>query len=95
MKEMHQRFGAKGITFSAIFPVLALPTLSRLRQANDAAMAQGCVAESPLFREKRDWFRFIFPLFQKYVTKQYVPVSEAGRRVAAVVADVSSSHPLF
>lgn len=67
MKEMHKRFAAQGVTFSAIFP--------------------GCVAESPLFREKRDWFRFIFPLFQKYITKQYVPVSEAGRRVAAVVAD--------
>ena len=49
------------------------------------------MAESPLFREKRDWFRFIFPLFQKYITKQYVPVSEAGRRVAAVVADVSTA----
>ena len=48
------------------------------------------MAESPLFREKRDWFRYIFPLFQKYITKQYVPVSEAGRRVAAVVADVST-----
>lgn len=55
---------------------------------------QGCVAESPLFREKRDWFRFLFPLFQKYITKQYVPVSEAGRRVAAVVSDVSQPRTL-
>ncbi len=56
-------------------------------------MWQGCVAESPLFRDKRDWFRFIFPLFQKYVTKQFVPVSEAGRRVALVVSEVLPRIP--
>ena len=28
----------------------------------------GCIAESPLFREKRPWFRKYFPVFMKFVT---------------------------
>jgi NAD(P)-dependent dehydrogenase (short-subunit alcohol dehydrogenase family) len=28
----------------------------------------GCIAESPLFREKRPWFRKYFPIFMKYIT---------------------------
>ena len=28
----------------------------------------GCIAESPLFREKRPWFRKYFPVFMKYIT---------------------------
>jgi len=46
------------------------------------AMFPGCIAESPLFRQKRGWFRWLFPLFQKYVTKQFVEEKEAGRRIA-------------
>eukprot|EP00284_Hemiselmis_tepida_P007049 CAMPEP_0174916086 /NCGR_PEP_ID=MMETSP1355-20121228/1553_1 /TAXON_ID=464990 /ORGANISM="Hemiselmis tepida, Strain CCMP443" /LENGTH=602 /DNA_ID=CAMNT_0016161049 /DNA_START=25 /DNA_END=1834 /DNA_ORIENTATION=- len=49
------------------------------------AMFPGCIAESPLFRQKRDWFRWLFPLFQKYVTKQFVEEKEAGRRIADVI----------
>ncbi|CAN8066867.1 unnamed protein product, partial [Agarophyton chilense] len=52
-----------------------------------SAIFPGCIAESNLFREKRGWFRWFFPLFQKYVTKQLVPVEEAGRRVALVASD--------
>ncbi|CAM9935242.1 unnamed protein product, partial [Sphacelaria rigidula] len=37
-----------------------------------SALFPGCIAESPLFREKRGWFRTLFPLFQKYITKQFV-----------------------
>lgn len=37
-----------------------------------SALFPGCIAESPLFREKRGWFRTIFPLFQKYITRQFV-----------------------
>ncbi|CAN0107879.1 unnamed protein product [Discosporangium mesarthrocarpum] len=51
-----------------------------------SALFPGCIAESPLFREKRGWFRTLFPLFQKYVTKQFVSTEEAGRRVADVVS---------
>mmetsp|Transcript_16376 Transcript_16376/g.33371 ORF Transcript_16376/g.33371 Transcript_16376/m.33371 type:complete len:383 (-) Transcript_16376:601-1749(-) len=52
-----------------------------------SALFPGCIAASPLFRQKRGWFRFLFPLFQQYVTKQYVSVDEAGRRVKAVVSE--------
>lgn len=37
-----------------------------------SALFPGCIAESPLFREKRGWFRTLFPLFQKYITRQFV-----------------------
>ena len=46
----------------------------------------GCVAETNLFREKRAWFRWLFPRFQKYVTKGYVSQEEAGERLAQVVS---------
>uniref|UniRef100_A0A6T8NUL2 protochlorophyllide reductase n=1 Tax=Hemiselmis andersenii TaxID=464988 RepID=A0A6T8NUL2_HEMAN len=49
------------------------------------AMFPGCIAESPLFRQKRGWFRWLFPLFQKYVTKQFVEEKEAGRRIADTI----------
>lgn len=37
-----------------------------------SALFPGCIAESPLFREKRGWFRAGFPVFQKLITKQFV-----------------------
>jgi protochlorophyllide reductase len=47
------------------------------------AIFPGCVADSNLFREKRGWFRYVFfPILQKYITRQYFPNDEAGRRVA-------------
>jgi len=46
----------------------------------------GCIAETQLFREKRQWFRKLFPLFMKYVTGGYVSQREAGERLAQVVA---------
>mmetsp|Transcript_10837 Transcript_10837/g.16546 ORF Transcript_10837/g.16546 Transcript_10837/m.16546 type:complete len:223 (-) Transcript_10837:544-1212(-) len=41
----------------------------------------GCIAESPLFREKRTWFRKYFPLFMKYITGGFVGEEEAGQRL--------------
>ena len=32
----------------------------------------GCIAETPLFREKRAWFRKYFPIFMKYITGGWV-----------------------
>lgn len=43
-----------------------------------SALFPGCIAESPLFREKRGWFRAGFPAFQKLVTKQFVSTSVRG-----------------
>lgn len=47
----------------------------------------GCVADSGLFRHAPAAFRLLFPPFQKYVTRGYVPQPLAGERVAQVVAD--------
>eukprot|EP00607_Mallomonas_marina_P010310 CAMPEP_0182418372 /NCGR_PEP_ID=MMETSP1167-20130531/2823_1 /TAXON_ID=2988 /ORGANISM="Mallomonas Sp, Strain CCMP3275" /LENGTH=443 /DNA_ID=CAMNT_0024592555 /DNA_START=68 /DNA_END=1399 /DNA_ORIENTATION=+ len=47
----------------------------------------GCIAASPLFREKRPWFRKYFPLFMKYITGGFVGEEEAGSRLYQVIAD--------
>mmetsp|Transcript_13335 Transcript_13335/g.12916 ORF Transcript_13335/g.12916 Transcript_13335/m.12916 type:complete len:398 (+) Transcript_13335:116-1309(+) len=52
-----------------------------------SSMYPGCIATTQLFREKRGWFRFIFPLFMKYVTGGFVSEQEAGERLAQVVDD--------
>jgi hypothetical protein len=49
-----------------------------------SSMYPGCIATTQLFREKRGWFRFIFPLFMKYVTGGFVSEQEAGERLAQV-----------
>jgi len=52
-----------------------------------SSMYPGCIAETGLFREKRQWFRDVFPLFMKYVTGGYVSEQEAGERLAQVIWD--------
>jgi hypothetical protein len=47
----------------------------------------GCIAESPLFREKRLWFRKYFPIFMKYITGGFVGETEAGMRLMQVAHD--------
>jgi len=47
----------------------------------------GCIAESPLFREKRPWFRKFFPVFMKYITGGFVGEEEAGQRLFQVAHD--------
>lgn len=47
----------------------------------------GCIAESPLFREKRTWFRQFFPIFMKYITGGFVGEEEAGQRLFQVAHD--------
>lgn len=47
----------------------------------------GCIAESPLFREKRKWFRQFFPVFMKYITGGFVSEQEAGQRLFQVAHD--------
>lgn len=75
---------------SKVCNILTMTEMDR-RFATDgvtfSAVFPGCIASSELFREKRGWFRLLFPLFQKYVTKQFVSVEEAGRRVSLVAAD--------
>jgi len=52
-----------------------------------SSMYPGCIAETALFREKRAWFRQLFPVFMKYVTGGYVGQEEAGERLAQCVYD--------
>jgi len=47
----------------------------------------GCIAESPLFREKRPWFRKFFPVFMKFITGGFVGEEEAGQRLFQVAHD--------
>jgi len=46
----------------------------------------GCIAETNLFREKRQWFRDFFPVFMKGIGA-YVSENEAGERLAQSIAD--------
>mmetsp|Transcript_14420 Transcript_14420/g.34907 ORF Transcript_14420/g.34907 Transcript_14420/m.34907 type:complete len:605 (+) Transcript_14420:116-1930(+) len=52
-----------------------------------SAIYPGCIADSPLFREKRAWFRQFFPIFMKYITGGYVSEEEAGMRLFQVAHD--------
>jgi len=49
------------------------------------SMYPGCIAETALFRQKRGWFRWFFPIFMKYVTGGYVSEAEAGERLAETI----------
>ena len=46
----------------------------------------GCVADTKLFRDTPWLFRFLFPIFQKIITKGYVSQRLAGERVAQVAS---------
>jgi len=52
-----------------------------------SSLYPGCIATTQLFREKRQWFRTLFPVFMKYVTGGFVSEEEAGQRLAQVVSD--------
>lgn len=41
---------------------------NKLTGISFSSMYPGCIAESPLFREKRPWFRKYFPIFMKFIT---------------------------
>lgn len=49
-----------------------------------ASLYPGCIAETGLFREHYSLFRTLFPPFQKYITKGYVSIPDAGQRLAQV-----------
>ncbi|GKY97480.1 hypothetical protein MPSEU_000706400 [Mayamaea pseudoterrestris] len=84
-------FGAKAYKDSKVCNMMTVAELHR-RYHDDtgivfSSMYPGCIAETALFREKRTWFRKIFPLFMKYVTGGYVSEAEAGERLAQVIDD--------
>ncbi len=53
----------------------------------------GCVAETKLFRDTPWIFRFLFPIFQKFITKGYVSQRLAGERVAEVATFKKYAKP--
>jgi protochlorophyllide reductase len=52
-----------------------------------ASLYPGCIAETGLFRDHYALFKTLFPPFQKYITKGYVSIPDAGQRLAQVVSD--------
>ncbi|KAL3781198.1 hypothetical protein ACHAW5_007010 [Stephanodiscus triporus] len=84
-------FGAKAYKDSKVCNMMTVSELHRRYHASTgisfSSMYPGCIAETALFREKRQWFRKAFPWFMKYVTGGYVGQEEAGERLAQVVDD--------
>lgn len=52
-----------------------------------SSLYPGCVATTALFRNHYRLFQFLFPIFQKYITKGFVSEELAGERVAEVVSE--------
>jgi len=88
-------FGAKAYKDSKVCNMMTVSQLHQRYHEDSgivfSSMYPGCIAETALFREKRKWFRKIFPLFMKYVTGGYVGQKEAGERLAQVIDDPNCS----
>lgn len=84
-------FGAKAYKDSKVCNMMTVQELHRRYHdatgITFASLYPGCIAETGLFREKRSWFRNVFPYFMRYVTGGYVSEAEAGRRLFQVVDD--------
>ena len=84
-------FGAKAYKDSKVCNMMTVQELHRRLNAETgvtfSSLYPGCIAETGLFREKRGWFRKIFPYFMKYVTGGYVSEAESGQRLFQVVDD--------
>jgi protochlorophyllide reductase len=82
-------FGAKAYKDAKVCNMMTVSELHRRYHDSTgiafSSMYPGCIADTPLFREKRPWFRKAFPWFMKYVTGGYVGMEEAGERLAQVV----------
>jgi protochlorophyllide reductase len=88
-------FGAKAYKDSKVCNMMTVQELHRRYHDKTgitfSSLYPGCIAETGLFREKRSWFRSLFPRFMKYVTGGYVSELEAGDRLAQVVYDPVAS----
>lgn len=87
--------GAKAYKDSKLANMMTVLELHRRYNASTGitfgSMYPGCIAETALFRQKRGWFRWFFPIFMKYVTGGYVSEEEAGDRLAAVISSPDCS----
>ena len=90
MLDGYNYLGAKAYKDSKVCNMLTMREMHKRwhdsKGVTFGSLYPGCVAETNLFREKRAWFRWLFPRFQKYVTKGYVSQEEAGQRLAQVVS---------
>lgn len=93
-------FGAKAYKDSKVCNMMTVQELHR--RYHDAtgitfsSLYPGCIAETGLFREKRGWFRSVFPYFMKYVTGGYCSEPEAGQRLFEVVdRDICSKSGVY
>lgn len=88
-------FGAKAYKDSKVCNMMTVSELHRRYHDSTgivfSSMYPGCIAETNLFREKRQWFRKAFPWFMRYVTGGYVSEQEAGERLAQVISDPACS----
>jgi len=88
-------FGAKAYKDSKVCNMMTVSQLHERYHEDTgitfSSMYPGCIAETALFREKRTWFRKLFPVFMKYVTGGYVGEEEAGERLAQVIDDPKCS----
>lgn len=94
MEHLLQGFGfngAKAYKDSKLSLMILANTLHakyhKLTGITFSSIYPGCIAESPLFREKRAWFRKYFPIFMKYITGGFVGEEEAGKRLMQVAHD--------
>lgn len=87
--------GAKAYKDAKLANMMTVLELHRRYHASTGvfftSMYPGCIAETALFRQKRGWFRWFFPIFMKYVTGGYVSEEEAGERLASTVADAATA----
>ena len=60
-----------------------------------SSLYPGCIATTGLFREHIPLFRFLFPPFQKYITKGFVSEDDAGKRLAQVLRNFLGLLSLF
>jgi hypothetical protein len=83
--------GAKAYKDSKLCLMMLANTLhakyNKLTGISFSSIYPGCIAESPLFREKRAWFRQYFPVFMKFITGGFVGEEEAGQRLFQVAHD--------
>ncbi|KFK29263.1 hypothetical protein AALP_AA7G110200 [Arabis alpina] len=85
--------GAKAYKDSKVCNMLTMQEFHRRFQEETrvtfSSLYPGCIASMGLFREHISLFCFLFPPFQKYITKGYVSETKSGKRVALVVSDPS------
>ncbi|XP_052177670.1 protochlorophyllide reductase, chloroplastic-like [Diospyros lotus] len=87
--------GAKAYKDSKVCNMLSMQEFHRRYHEETgitfASLYPGCIATAGLFREHIPLFRLLLPPFQKYITKGFVSEDEAGKRLAQVVSDPSST----